>query len=254
MAMCNIGFFIKEIKEQFKTPKFIILFSIFLFFGILSPLVARYMGEIFSLISSDIQIGFPEPTFRNAWTEYYKNISTLCLIVFLIIMTGSVAQEKSKGSIMLVLTKRISRFNFLFSKFAAGVFLYTICLIGSLLVSMIYTQLLFNEFYYSGLALSIFLVWLIGVFYTAFAIFTSIIAKSSTTAALYGFAGYALFNLINIIQGIESYNPAGIPGVINSLLIQSSKTINNVFSVSTAIIFTAAIFITGLFIFKKQEI
>lgn len=254
MVMVNYSFLIKEIKEYIKTHKLLIILSLFTFFAILSPLTARYMNELISLLAEDVQIVFPAPTFIDSWVQYYKNMTSLCLIVYLIIMTGTVAQEKNKGSIMLVLTKKVSRFNFLFSKFVGGVFLLTVGLFVSILVSGFYTQILFKEVVYEGLFISIVLLWLMGLFYTSLAILASVIAKTPTTAALLGFAGYAIFNLFNISSGLQKFNPAGAASILNGILYNSSSVSSNIICLFSTIIGTILLFFVSYFIFKKQEI
>lgn len=254
MELLNTSFLNKEIKEYIRTPKLLIIMCLFLFFAFLSPLTARYMNELISLVASDVQISFPDPTFTDAWVQFYKNTTSLCLIVYLIIITGTVAQEKNKGSILLVLTKKVSRFNYLFSKFVGGAILLTVALLTSLLVSVLYTQILFHEVFYDGLLMSIILLWLMGLFYTAFAILASVIAKTPTTAALLGFVGYAVFNLLNISSGLQKFNPSGASSLVNNILYNTSSTSTNVICLISTVIGILFVFFLSYIIFKKQEI
>ncbi|HOO44411.1 MAG TPA: ABC transporter permease subunit [Bacillota bacterium] len=251
----NSAFFTKkELKEYFKTPKFIILLIVFIFFSILSPLTARYMNELIAALSPDLQITLPDPNFQEAWVQFYKNMTSLCLIVLLIIMTGTVAQEKNKGSIMLVLTKKVSRFNFLSSKFFAGALVFTIIFIVGALINILYTYLLFDAFAYTGLYLSLVMIWLNGLFYIALAILVSVISKTPTIAALLGFVGYAIFNLLNISESIQRFNPAGATSLVNSILAGTSTDFSNWLCLASTIIGTLIMLLGSYLIFKKQEI
>ena len=254
MAMLNTAFFKKEIKEFFKTPKFIILILVFAFFAILSPVSARYINEIIASLSPDIQISFPDPVFQDSWIQIYKNITSLCLIVLLIIVTGTIAQEKSKGSILLVLTKKVSRFNFIFSKFMANVVIFTIIYLVAIILGVVYTQILFSTFSYDGMIISIVLIWFLGIFYIALAIFTSVISKTPTVAALLGFVGYAVFNLFNIAQSIQKFNPAGSASLVNNILAGTSSSIDNWLCLISTVLGSTIILGLAYMIFKKQEI
>jgi len=248
------GFFKKEIKEFFKTPKFIILISVFLFFAILGPLTAKYMNEIMKMFSTGIEIIAPPPTFKDSWVQFYKNNSSLCMIVFLIIMTNSVAAEKAKGTVMLVLTKKVSRVNFILSKVLAGALVFTGVYIASLLVSCIYTELLFHQVYYSGVIMSVISMWLMGIFLSAFAVFLSILAKSPAIAAIMGFAGFALLSTFNLAGSLVKFNPVGAPSLVNDILQGTAGNYDGLINIITTIIFTAAFLFAGLLIFRKQEI
>lgn len=252
--MFNISFLKKEIKESYRTKRFLILAALFVFFAILSPLTARYMNEIIASLGQDIQIILPDPKMTDSWVQFYKNMTSICLIVYLIIATGLVSSEKSRGSIMLVLTKRVSRFNFLFSKFVASISLFTLVYIVAILINGYYTYYLFGTFVYDGFWISLILLWLMGVFYTALALLFSVLTKSPTTSALLGFLGFGIFSIFNVVPNAAKFNPSGGIYFINRMLsglISSSDQIINI--VSTLVISTL-IFIATLLIFRKQEI
>lgn len=252
--MLNAAFVKKELKEFVKTPKLIIILCVFVFFAILSPLTARYMNELLAMLAEDVQITFPEPTIKDAWVQIYKNTTSLCLIVYLIMMTGTVAQEKNKGSILLVLTKKVSRFQFLFGKWIGGAILWTIAWLATLLIGGLYTQILFHEVFYEGLFESVVLMWFMGLFYTSFAILASVVSKTPTIAALLGFAGYAFFNLLNISETLTKFNPSGAASLVNGILYGIIPASVITTCLLSTLIGLAMVFSLSYVIFKRQEI
>lgn len=252
--MHKMNFFKKEIQEFIKTPKGLILLILFIFFGISSPLLAKYMNEILLSVASDIAITLPEPRIEDAWMQIYKNLSTICFIVYLIIMTGSISQEKNKGSIVLVLTKNVSRWNMIVSKFFGGVTIFTILYLLSILLGGWYTNILFGQFAYDGLYISLFIFWLSGVFFTALAIFVSVIGKTPTTAALLGFFGFALLQILNISSKIAMFNPAGALSLANAILTGSIELNDLWIQIIATILGTLLLLVEAFHIFRKQEI
>jgi len=174
--------------------------------------------------------------------------------VFLIIMTGTVSQEKNKGSIILALTKRVSRLNFLLSKLVAGILLFTVSYIIAFLVSGIYTQILFGEYFYEGLGMSLFVTWLMGVFYTSVGIFASVIGKTPTVSALFGFVAYALLNVFNVIDNVSKFNPGGASSLVNSVMAGTAGMSELWISAISTLIGAMIIFSFSYLIFKKQEL
>lgn len=252
--MKRISFYIKEIQEFIKTPKGIILLILFVFFGVSSPLVAKYMNEILLAIASDISIVLPNPTIQDSWLQIFKNLSTICFIVYLIIMTGSISQEKNKGSIVLVLTKNVSRWNMIFSKFLSGVTIFTVLYIVSMFLGGWYTNILFDQFSYEGLTISLIIFWLTGVFYTALAVFVSVISKTPTTSALLGFFGFAVLQILNISSDIALYNPAGGSALVNSIVTGTIDLSNIWIQILAALFGTFILLYVSYCVFKKQEI
>ncbi len=244
----------KEINEYIKTPKGLILAALFLFFALSSPILGRYMNEIIASVAPEIIFDFPESTLRDAWLQVYKNMSSICIIVYLIVMTGSVSQEKNKGSILLVLTKRVSRFEFIVSKFLVGSLVYTVLFVGSMVVSAWYTNVLFGAFMYDGLWASLLLFWLMGLFFTAVAVLVSVIGKTPTTSALLGFAIYAILQILNISISLAVFNPAGASVIVNEIIKGTFENSDLWKPIMSSVVALIALFMGAQYIFKRQEI
>jgi len=244
----------KELIEYIKTPKGFILTAVFLFFAISSPATAKFMNEILAAVAGDINISFPDPTLYDSWGQVFKNMNSICLIVYLIVMASTVSQEKSKGSILLVLTKKVSRFQFLVSKFIIGILVFTILLVVSTVLSGWYTNLLFGAYMYDGFWMSLLLYWLMGVFFTAVAVFVSVIGKTTTTSALLAFAIYAILQILNISIEIAMFNPSGASSIVNGILTGTIKQSELWKPILSTTIMSMILFTSTYFIFKKQEI
>lgn len=251
--MPNLNFLKKELREYTKTPKGLILLILFLFFAIASPILAKYMNELLLTIASDIPITLPESTLEDAWMQFYKNMLTV-FIVYIIIVSGLVSQEKNKGSIILVLTKRVSRFNFVFSKFIGSFVIFTALYLVSILIGGWYTNYLFDSFVYDGLYMSLVIFWLMGLFFTALGTFVSVIGKTPTSSALLGFFGFAIMQIANISPKIALYNPAGASTLVNGILAGAISLDHLWIQIVATLLGTLIFFIASYVIFKKQEI
>jgi ABC-2 type transport system permease protein len=254
MIMLKYGLIKKEINEYMKTSKGFILIAIFIFFALTSPATAKFMNEIIAAVAGDIQVSFPDPTLQDSWIQVFKNMNSICLIVYVILMSASVSQEKSKGSILLVLTKKVSRFQFLLSKFIVGVLVFTILLLVSTIVSAWYTNLLFGGFVFEGLFMSLLLFWLMGVFFTALAIFISVIGKTPTNSALLAFFAYAVLQIINISSDLALYSPAGASTIVNGIIAGTIDMGDLWLPILSALLFSMILFWSSQLFFKKQEI
>lgn len=252
--MINIAFLKKEFREMIKTPKLVIILSVFLFFSIIGPLTAKYMNEIIATFASEIEINFPDPTHIQSWEQFYSNTTSISMIVFLIMMTGTVAQEKAKGSIYLVLTKNITRKSLLITKVFAAIILFTVIYILSILVSGYYTWFLFKEVFYDGLFISLLSIYILGIFFIITAVFLSVIIKSSTHAALIAFAVYAVLNIFTIASSINPYNPAGSSILVLNQLKTFDKTGDIWLNIIITAILSIGLCVFSIKIFKKQEL
>jgi ABC-2 type transport system permease protein len=252
--MLRIQLLKKEITEFIKTPKGLILGILFIFFAIASPALAKYMNEILAAVATDIVITFPDPTLKDAWLQFYKNMNTICVIVYLIVMTGTISQEKQKGSILLILTKKVTRTQVLFNKFIAGILVFTVLLAVSALFGGLYTYNLFGDYFYDGLGFSLLILWLMGIFFTSLAVLVSVLGKTPTTSALLGFFGFAIFQILNISNNMALFNPAGASSLVNGILADTIADEKLWIAIVSPIV--ASVLLLGIsnWVFKKQEI
>ncbi len=171
----------KEIKEQFKTYRFLVLVSVFLFFGLTTPITLKYLPEIIKLAGEQLEINFPPPTAIEALLSYSGDISQIGVFVIVLVAMGSIANELQRGTALMVLSKPVSRLAFVTSKLLAVSFTaicslavasavcfgYTVWLIGGadvsdyigmnimvglFMVFSIATTLLFSSLFRSSLA------------------------------------------------------------------------------------------------------
>ena len=90
----------KELKELWKTYKFLILCAVLLLFGMSSPLLAKLTPELFSQI--DLGLGtplqLPDATFLEAYAQFFKNMTQICLIVLVLVLSGMIPHELKSGT------------------------------------------------------------------------------------------------------------------------------------------------------------
>ena len=96
-----ITFLKKEILEQLRTHRIMILGLIFIFFGILNPLTAKITPMLLemlsdSMASSGIIVEEVEITALDSWMQFYKNLPML-LIIFIFMQSSIFTKEYQKG-------------------------------------------------------------------------------------------------------------------------------------------------------------
>lgn len=252
--MINFSFLKKELMEMIRTPKLIIIATVFVFFSLIGPLSAKYMNELIEMFASDIEISFPDPTHLQSWEQFFSNITSISMIVFLILMTGTVVSEKAKGSVYLVLTKNVTRSSFILCKIIAGFTLFTAMFLISVLITWYYTWILFDSVIYEGLWISLLSIYALGMFFTIVAVLISILFKATTHAALVAFGIYALLNILTILSDINRFNPAGSATLSMRMLMGDDVTTLIITNVITSIVLTVVLIFASIQIFKKQEL
>jgi ABC-2 type transport system permease protein len=137
----------KEFLEQRRTRKFLIALVVLVLFGMTSPLMAKMIPQIMTLIpGGEAYIGLiPEPTINDAVVQYIKNVTQFGVLLALVFSMGAMAVEKDKGTAAMILSKPMPRSSFLLAKFAALALTFIIAVIIAGITAYYYTYFLFGE-------------------------------------------------------------------------------------------------------------
>jgi len=163
-----LAFLSKEFLEQLRTYKLLILPVVFLIFGMMSPVLAKMMPEIFASIDMEgMEIVIPEPTYLDSYAQFFKNSTQMGIIAVLLVFSGMMSQEFSRGTLIGVLAKGLPRPAVLFSKYTAAMSLWSGSLALSAAAQVGYTLYLFGSHDTTGLLFSLFCMWLFGAFLIA---------------------------------------------------------------------------------------
>ncbi len=144
--MSLLAEFRKEWVYLLRSYRFLITAVVLLFFGLTSPVLARYTSELMNLIpTGEITISMPPPTVAMAIDQYAKNMAQDGVLLGLLLTMGAVALEKDKGTAAMMLVKPLSRSSFLAAKFLGLAAMFAICLAIAGIAAYYYTLLLFES-------------------------------------------------------------------------------------------------------------
>ena len=77
-----------------RTRSWIALAAVFLFFGLLGPISARYMEEILQRFAGDVSVILPPPTPASGLEQYLGNVMQIGLLVVLAVAAGALAFDQ----------------------------------------------------------------------------------------------------------------------------------------------------------------
>jgi ABC-2 type transport system permease protein len=250
----------KEWMESIRKHRLLVLFAVFLLFGITSPLMAKYMPEIIRLLlgSTDelTKIGFelPDPTIKDSYIQYYKNLTQMGIFVQILVFMNLVSEEKTRGTAVLILTKSVSRAVFMVSKLLMAVGVVVLSLIPSYLAFYFYTFLLFDEAPAPSSFIGLLMYVLLSLFILTFTYFASTVSKSSAISALISIGGYFAISIVSAIPKISDYFPMKLTDAAYRISLGVSTA--DEFTSSIVITLAAIVFFAGTAVltFRRQEL
>lgn len=204
----------KELLEQIVTFKALIICLLFFLLGVISPIGAKYATEVISALTKDsIQVQIAEPTYLDAYVQFFKNMSQLGVIVYVIIFCNILGQELMKGTLVIPISKGLTLRSVINAKFCALVSSWTLALGISFLSCLFYTKIIFHKVQLTGIAPLLVGIWVFGLFLIALIICTNVICKGGYISLLIVAAGVGLLFLLNLIPDFRAYNPLNLVNV-----------------------------------------
>jgi ABC-2 type transport system permease protein len=205
--------FQKEIREQVRTLRLVVVVVVLAVFGATSPLLAKFLPDIIKVAGTEaagFTITMPAPTTADAVAQLVKNLGQFGLLIAILVCMGSVATEKERGTAGFVLTKPVGRGPFILAKAAAiGVQLAAGIAAGYAL-AWFYTAALFEALPIAGFVASGALLWISLLLTASITFLFSVLARSSLVAGGAGFVALIVTGIVSAIPGIGAYAPTGL--------------------------------------------
>ena len=202
------AFFKKEVCEVSRTHKLTVLGLVFLLFGIMSPLAAKFMPEILvSALPSGMTITLPEPSAMDSWGQLFKNVSQMGIIVVVILFGGIMSNELSRGTLIPLLTKGLPRKTVILSKFAVAGLVWTAAYVLCLLTTYAYTAYFWPGDHVRSLLTAVMGLWVFGLLLLSVLLLGGVIFKNNYGSLLFTGAFVAVLYLLNMLRALQPFSP-----------------------------------------------
>jgi ABC-2 type transport system permease protein len=250
----------KELREQVRTYRLPVVAIVFLLFGIISPVLARYTKQLLDALGSQatggIQIVVPAPTVADAVDQLLKNLGQFGILIAILLAMGTVAAEKERGTAALILTKPASRLAFLLAKLVAVGLTLAVAVAVGCAIGYLYIQLLFADAGLSagGYVEMAILLWLAIYAYAALTFLGSTVTRSAAGGAGIGFVALIATGIIGGLPTVGPYMPLALTGPAARLAVGASVATDLAGPVAAAILFIAVPFALAWWSFRRQEL
>lgn len=197
----------KEWLENIKTHRSAAMFICGIFFGILGPFTALIMPDLMAkLLPKNLRPIIPEPTYIDSYTQYFKNINQLGLVILVFLFSSTLTQELAKGTLINLITKGLSKTSVIIAKFGVLSFIWSFTYLAGSAVHYGYTLYYFNN---KGLhKITAYLgSWLFGLLLISLILLFSSLFKKNSAVLLGIFTAIVAFFLINFMRPIKDFSP-----------------------------------------------
>ena len=218
------AFLKKEFLETVRTGKLMILLLLFVLFGIMNPAIARltpWMMEILAdtmaesgLIVADVSVDA-----MTSWMQFFKNIP-MALIAFVLLYSDLFTKEYKSGTLLLALTKGLSRCKAVLAKTVLLLSLWTFGYWICFAVTYGYNAYFWDNDIACHLLFAVFAWWLFGVWVISFIVLFSALLQNNAGILLCAGGTVLLTYFISVLPKVREYTPV--------LLMDSASLLNGV--------------------------
>ena len=248
--------FRKELLEQRRTYRGLIIVALFVFFGLSSPLIAKVLPDIIeSLVVDGMVIQLPEPTWLDAFGQFFDNVVQMGLLALILTSMGLVAEEKAKSTALLVLARPIARSTFVWAKFAALSVVLALATLLSYLACLYYAWVLFRPFpvLVTVEATATFFVY--ALFIGALTLCASCLVQSGPAAGGLAVAGFFVVSILPSLHRLAArYSPGALGGMTNRLMTGQMSLGEAAPALAITLALALVLVAVGSWAFSRQEI
>lgn len=252
-----IAFIKKELMEQIRTGKVMILGALFVLFGIMNPAIAKLTPWLLetltdSLAESGMIVTEVTVSALDSWVQFFKNIP-MALIAYVLIESSIFTKEYQSGTLLLSLTKGFERYKVVLSKTIVLSLLWTVGYWMCFGITYAYNTYFWDNSIAQHLILSVVCWWLFGMWVIALLILCSTIMNTNA-GVLMGTSGVVLISyVLGFLPKIKPYVPTSLTN--GTVLIYGVTTVDTYFIPLILVVIMCVIcFITSILLFNKKLI
>ena len=249
-----LAFTKKELIENIRNYRLFLMLGLFLFFGISSPLLAKFTPLLIESLDMNMQITMGEPTALDSWAQFYKNISSLGFSLMIILFSSCLSGEYAKGTLTIMLTKGLSRQAVILSKFTASAAIMTLSFWASFGAGYLYTAVLWPGERLEHVLLAAAVMWIAALMYLCILMVGCVMFRQAFTAILFLLVFTVALSLLGMTSQFEAVSPVFLISKNVDLLNGAVNAGQFVLPGTAAIGLSGALMAASVILFHKKQL
>jgi ABC-2 type transport system permease protein len=243
-----------EVLRLVRTRRAVALGGVYVFFGLVGPLLARYMDRLLANVAGDVQITVPPPTPAAGIAQFSSNAQQIGLLVVLVVAAGALAFD-AKPEIGAFFRTRVTGVgSLLFPRFtvafaAAG----TAFTLGAL-AAWYQTAVLIGAPPAAGMLAGI----AYGIVYLGFAVAVTAMATAMTrttlTAVAVSIGTLLALPLAGLLPHVAQWLPSHLVGALDALAAGATPATDYLRATAVAVAASAALLASAARLLQRREI
>ncbi|MDA0351464.1 MAG: ABC transporter [Chloroflexi bacterium] len=250
MTLARLEWF--RLRRTWRGP---VLLVIFLFFGLVGPLTARYIADIFDRFGgSEIQVIVPDPVPADGLIQYLGNVHQIGLLVVIVVAASGLAFDASPDVAAFFRTRVSSIGRLVLTRAAIYVVAASAAFIAGALAAWYETIVLIGSLPIAEMIGGMFL----GVGYYAFVIavvaLSSSIARSTLAVSALAFGVTVVDQVLwGLLPPLERWSPARLAFALSDLT-EGADLIDYLPTLASTAVLTALLLAVAIRLLERREV
>lgn len=249
-----LAFTKKELVENVRNYRVLLILSLFFFFGVSSPILAKFTPQLIESLEMNMQITMGEPTAYDSWSQFYKNVSSLGVSLMVILFSSCLSGEYAKGTLTIMFTKGLSRGAVILSKFTAAVIIMTASFWISFGVGYLYTAFLWPGEDMQHVLLAAAVMWIAALMYLSILMLGCVLFRQAFTSILFLLVFTVVLSLLGMTSQFEAVSPVFLISKNVDLLNGTVDASNFLLPGVIAIGLSAVLMAASVILFHKKQL
>lgn len=207
-----------ELLRLTRTYRWMILFGVYGFFGVLGPLTAAYLDEILGRFGGDVTVVVPDPRPVDGILQFVSNASQLGLLGVVIVAASALAVD-ARPEVAAFLRTRVSRASrLLLPRYVVVTVASIAALATGTALAWLMTTVLIGDLPVGGMVVGT----IYGALYLAFAVAlvaaVSGLARSQTSAVFGALVALVTLPILGLVSAIERWLPSELLAAVGALI------------------------------------
>jgi ABC-2 type transport system permease protein len=247
----------KELRANWRSFRYPAFLLVVLSFAIIDPLMMKYMDELIGYFATGIEMVIPDPTPGDAFFSYLSDVSQIGILVMIFMVMGTVAREKETGVTGWLLSKPISRWQYLAAKLLVLYAFIISSLIACSAIAYLYTASLIGQAplgkaILATVCLLVFTLFFATITFTLSTLLNSPLQAGGLTLLCFFLSG--ILNLVIANSSAAKFYPNTLLAQMKPLLDNTAGAADLVWPITVTILLTILLFLLAGNRFSRMEL
>ena len=208
------AFFKKELLERVRRGRALLLLLLFLMFGAMNTggaLMIPWLYDVFreDFLKLGLDVGSVTVSALDSWAQFFKNIP-MALIVFVLIVSNCLTKEYTGGTLVLMLTKGLTRYKVYLAKATAALLLWSLGYFTCFAITYGYTVYFWDHSTVQNLIPAVLYWYVFGVLCICLSLVFSTVYQSNVAVAVTTGGAVLLSTLLGMLPKLADAVPTAL--------------------------------------------